>query len=164
MSALILLRGNSGSGKSTTAKLLQRHFGRGTLLISQDAVRRDMLYARDGKDSPAIPLLINLARYGSRHCETVIVEGILDAEVYAGFFEVLREEFPSVFAYYYDLPFEETLRRHETKPNRMDFGREDMARWWKERDLLHWPEEKVIGPELSQEATVQMICSAVESH
>ncbi|WP_313075894.1 AAA family ATPase [Lacrimispora sp.] len=44
---LIILRGNSGSGKSTTAKALQRKFGRGTLVISQDVIRRDMLWVKD---------------------------------------------------------------------------------------------------------------------
>ena len=34
MSKLIILRGNSGSGKTTAAKALQRRFGPGTLLIS----------------------------------------------------------------------------------------------------------------------------------
>lgn len=42
-SKLIILRGNSGSGKSTTGKALQRKFGQGTMVISQDVVRREML-------------------------------------------------------------------------------------------------------------------------
>jgi uridine kinase len=37
---LIILRGNSGSGKTTTGKALQRKFGHGTMLISQDVGRR----------------------------------------------------------------------------------------------------------------------------
>lgn len=41
-SKLIILRENSGSGKSTVAKELQQKLGRGTLLISQDLVRREM--------------------------------------------------------------------------------------------------------------------------
>ena len=45
MSKLILLRGNSGSGKTTVARALQRKFGRNTLLLSQDTVRREMLWA-----------------------------------------------------------------------------------------------------------------------
>ena len=65
MSALILLRGNSGSGKSSAAKILQKRIGRNTLLIPQDMVRREMLWARDGKDTAALPLLIELLRYGS---------------------------------------------------------------------------------------------------
>ena len=43
MPKLIILRGNSGSGKTTGAKELQKRFGRNTMLISQDVVRRDML-------------------------------------------------------------------------------------------------------------------------
>ena len=30
---------------------------------------------------------------------------------------------------------EETLRRHATKPNRDDFGEEDLCRWWMGKDL-----------------------------
>lgn len=43
MPKLIILRGNSGSGKTTVAKELQKRFDRNTMLISQDVVRRDML-------------------------------------------------------------------------------------------------------------------------
>ena len=46
MSKLIMLRGNSGSGKTTIAKELQKHFGRNTMLISQDVIRRDMLWVK----------------------------------------------------------------------------------------------------------------------
>lgn len=49
MPKLIILRGNSGSGKTTVAKELQKRFGRNTMLISQDAVRRDMLNVKDGE-------------------------------------------------------------------------------------------------------------------
>lgn len=54
---LIILRGNSGSGKTTTAKALQKKFGHGTMLISQDVVRREMLFVKDGPDTEAIKLL-----------------------------------------------------------------------------------------------------------
>ena len=40
-----MLRGNSGSGKSALAHILQHKLGRGTLVISQDVIRRDMLWA-----------------------------------------------------------------------------------------------------------------------
>jgi len=38
VSAIIILRGNSGSGKTTIAQELQKKFGLGTMLISQDVV------------------------------------------------------------------------------------------------------------------------------
>lgn len=66
---LILLRGNSGSGKTTLAHMLQHKLGRGTLVISQDVIRRDMLWAKDTKDGPAVSLLINLVQYGRQHCD-----------------------------------------------------------------------------------------------
>ena len=87
MSKLIVLRGNSGSGKSSAAKALQRVLGRNTLIIAQDTVRREMLWARDGEDTPAIPLLIHLLRYGHEHHAVVILEGILYADWYRPLFE-----------------------------------------------------------------------------
>lgn len=161
MAKAILLRGNSGSGKSTVARLLQRKFGRGTLMIPQDVVRRELLWSRDGAGNPAIALMCEMARWGARSSEVVIVEGILDAEVYAPLFRTLTEEFDRVFAYYYDIPFEETLKRHETKPNRADFGKEDMRRWWKEKDFIEWLPEKVFGADVSVDEAVERIFADV---
>ncbi|WP_243428249.1 hypothetical protein [Clostridium rhizosphaerae] len=61
---LIILRGNSGSGKTNTGKALQRKFGHGTMLISQEVVRREMLFVKDGHDTEASQLLNELALYG----------------------------------------------------------------------------------------------------
>lgn len=129
-SKLIILRGNSGSGKSSVARELQRKFGRGTLIIPQDTVRRELLHARDGADTKALPLLIDLLEYGKRNCAVTILEGILYADWYRPLFRKALEEYgpANIYAYYYDLPFEETLRRHATKPNRFEFGEEDMRR------------------------------------
>ena len=43
MKKLVILRGNSGSGKTTVARVLQRKIGFNTMLISQDEIRRNML-------------------------------------------------------------------------------------------------------------------------
>ena len=72
---LIILRGNSGSGKTTIAKELQQVFGNNTMLISQDVIRRDMLKVKDGENTKALPLLEELLRYGRKHSEIVILEG-----------------------------------------------------------------------------------------
>ena len=48
MGKLIILRGNSGSGKTTVAKELQKKFGYNTMLISQDEIRRNILWVKDG--------------------------------------------------------------------------------------------------------------------
>lgn len=55
---LIILRGNSGSGKTTVAKELQERFGRGTMVLSQYMIRREVLKERDGVDPPTLPLIV----------------------------------------------------------------------------------------------------------
>ena len=71
-----------------------------------------MLWAEDGPDTQALPLLRELLVYGKQHCETVLLEGILRADWYRPLFTAAVQAFGSrIFAYYYDLPFEETVRQ-----------------------------------------------------
>ena len=163
MSKLIIIRGNSGSGKSSVAKGLQRRFGRNTLVIPQDTVRREMLWAHDGYDTAAIPLLISLLHFGYENNAVVILEGILNSKWYKPLFEAAIKLFGNdIHAYYYDLPFEETLKRHETKANRFDFGEEDMRRWWNEKDYIGFIPEKIINEKMSLDAVIEMILSDVQ--
>lgn len=159
MPKLIILRGNSGSGKTTVSKILQEKFGRNTMLISHDMVRLQMLYA---KDVEALPLIMQLLKYGRQNSHITILEGIFPAEVYMPLFELAVQEYgKDIFAFYYDLPFEETLKRHATKPNRDDFGEQDMRRWWKEKDFIKIIPEKIITKNLDISDTVDMIYSLV---
>lgn len=162
MSKLIILRGNSGSGKSSAAKALQRKFGRNTMVLSQDIVRREMLWVKESEGNSALPLLIELLKYGAAHCPVVILEGILNTETHMPLFEAAIAEFgDQIYAYYYDLPFEETLRRHETKQNRFDFGEEHMRKWWKEKDFIDIIPETVLTKDISLEDAVNQIYSGI---
>jgi adenylate kinase family enzyme len=155
---LILLRGNSGSGKTTAGKALQRKFGHGTMLISQDVVRREILFVKDGPDTYAIQLLIDLTSYGKKHCKIVILEGILNSKWYKKLFEKLLKEFgDQIFAYYFNIPFEETLKRHKHKPNAHEFGEKEMREWWNEKDLLEIIPEVCLNEELSLNEIVDMV-------
>lgn len=160
MPKLIILRGNSGSGKTTAAKALQEKLGPNTMLLSHDMVRMQILHVRSREGvEKSLPLMIHLLRYGRRHSEATILEGILPTADYLPLFEAAVEEYgPHIFAYYYDLPFEETLRRHQTKPNRKEFGEAEMRRWWLGKDLLPNIAEKIFTPELSLEDAVERIC------
>ena len=158
VSKLIILRGNSGSGKTTIAKALQRRFGYDTLLVSQDMVRREMLYTKDGKGTKALSLLLELVKYGKENCSVVILEGILTSDWYEELFKQIKKEFGlRIYAYYFELSFEETLIRHKTKPNCEDFGEEDMKRWWIEKDYIGIIQEKIITADYSLDRTVDMI-------
>lgn len=72
-SKLIILRGNSGSGKTTVAKSIQDHYGTATLLVSQDTIRRDMLKVHDREGNLSIDLIRQVAEYGKSKCKYVIV-------------------------------------------------------------------------------------------
>lgn len=163
MPKLIIIRGNSGSGKSSLAKALQRQFGRNTLVIPQDTVRREMLWAKDGVDTTALPLLISLLQYGHDNSKITIIEGILNSDWYKPLFEKAIDLYgKNIFAYYYELPFEETLKRHQTKSNKFDFGEEDMRRWWKEKDYIGIIEERALTKEITLDDATKIIFSDVQ--
>ncbi len=162
MPKLIILRGNSGSGKTTVAKELQKEFGKNTMLISQDVIRRDMLRVKDGKETEAIPLMKELIAYGYVHSEVTILEGIMCDKWYKPLFELANQLYGSeIYAYYFDISFEETLKRHKTKPNCLEFGEEAMRRWWKEKDYSEVLSELSITEEQELQSIVQDIFNSV---
>lgn len=164
MQNLIILRGNSGSGKTTIAKELQKKFGRNTMLISQDMIRRDMLRVKDGENTLALPLMKELLMYGNKHSEIVILEGIMYADWYKSLFELAIQLYDTrVYSYYFDLPFDETLKRHQTKPNRNDFGEKEMRSWWKEKDFSDVLSEISITSESDKESIVSEIYDFVSN-
>ncbi len=134
------------------------------MLISQDAVRRDMLWVKDGEDTEALPLLKILLEYGSSHSDVVILEGILYSKWYEPLFELADRLYgKEIYAYYFDLPFEETLKRHQTRPKCREFGEEAMRRWWIEKDYSNVLHESTITMEKDLESIVAEIYSEILS-
>jgi len=161
---IIILRGNSGSGKTTISKKLQKKLGHGTLLIPQDVVRREMLYVKDGVDTKAVDLLIQLIMYGRENCTCVILEGILNSCWYRRLFETIKYEFSNeIYAYYFDIPFEETLLRHKAKLNANEFGETEMNRWWKEKDYINIFSEQMISKDMTEDEIVDLILQHIEA-
>ncbi len=88
----------------------------------------------------------------------VIIEGILSKHRHADPRQKLIEEFDgNAFIYYFDISFEETLRRHSTKPNKNEFGEAEMRKWWNENDYLGLPNEKTISERMSENDIVETI-------
>lgn len=162
-SKLIIIRGNAGSGKTTTAKQLQSHLGHGTLLVSQDVVRRDMLKVHDREGNLSIDLIYQIAAYGRDKCEFVIVEGILYKNRYGDMLNRLIQMYaPMTFTYYFDLSFEETVKRHNTRPLKMEFGEESLRAWWNPHDYLDVDGEIRLSNDLSQQDVVNLIINHLQ--
>ena len=67
--------------------------------------------------------------YGQRHCRFVILEGILKAEWYQPLFAFARELFgDQIYAWHFDLSFEEALHRHAGSDKAKEFGEAEMRR------------------------------------
>jgi predicted kinase len=146
---LIVVRGNSGAGKTSVALALREHYGRGLAWVSQDILRRQILREHDRAGAPNIGLIDQVARYSLAAGYHVVLDGILTASRYEQMLAALCRDHdgPSHF-YYLDISLEETLRRHETRPQRAEFSAADMRGWYQPRDLLATVAERVI-PEAS---------------
>lgn len=165
MSHLIIIRGNSGSGKSTVAKRIRQEFKHHkTALIEQDNFRRHILgeIGRGGDDTIALIELVT--RFALDNNYLTIVEGILSSQYYGEMLKRLVAINPKkTHVFYMDISLEETLRRHETKPNRNDFGEAEMRKWYQEKDLLGVNQEVVIREDVSLDKTVDLITTQAVS-
>lgn len=118
---LVVLRGNSASGKLSVAAGLREEFGRGLALVGQDNLRRIVLRERDRPGAANIGLIDSVARYALDAGYHVVVEGILYADHYGDMLAQLRVDHRGrAHGYYLDAPFAETLARHATKPQAGD--------------------------------------------
>ena len=156
MAKCLIIRGNSGSGKTSVAQAVQKHYGASCLLLSQDVVRRGMLSEFGQSGTLTVSLIAEMARFGYRENLLVILEGFFETDPYGQMLNDLQELFADkVLAYYYDLTFEETVKRHQTRDKRHDFTPEDMKRWWRDKDLLGWSDEIILHDEAGFEEVVQ---------
>jgi predicted kinase len=82
---LVVIRGNSGSGKTTAAREVRRRYGRGCALLEQDYLRRVILREHDtSRSNPVAPTFITTtARTALDLGYHVVLEGILHTERYA---------------------------------------------------------------------------------
>ncbi|MFE9122717.1 kinase [Streptomyces sp. NPDC007172] len=159
---LIVLRGNSASGKSSVASGLREKFGRNLSIVAQDNLRRIVLRERDRPGAANIGLIDLTARYALDHGFHV-VEGILYADRYGTMLQdLLRTHRGVTRCYYLHVPFEETALRHATKPDAQylaHINESHLRDWYREKDLLRDGLETVIDAASSLDDTVQRILS-----
>ncbi len=158
LTSLIILRGQSGSGKTSTAQALQLRARSKTALLEQDYLRRKMLKEKDVPGGTNISLIDQTARFCLTHGYHVVLEGIFVAERYGEMLRSLIAWHPgSSYPYYFDVSLEETFRRHTTKTNAHEFGEQEMRRWFRKDDYLGSPKERIISEDSTLEDTVARI-------
>lgn len=162
MSKLIILRGPSGSGKSTIAKLLFEKAKGRTALIEQDYYRFMFKPAGGGgkPNSSAIHKMIKsdvLIALDSGY--DVILEGILSEKSYATVLEEIFAQHPEEnFIFYFDISFDETLRRHKTRKVRdPNISTEEIKSWFADAHKSNHKLERIIAEDSSIEDTVEYI-------
>jgi predicted ABC-type ATPase len=106
---LVVIRGDSGSGKSTVSRALRYRFAKGECaVVAQDNIRRIILREPDAADGFNITLIEMIARECLSRGRVPIVEGILDADHYAEMLERLASAATGgAFFYAFDLSFEQ---------------------------------------------------------
>ncbi|MFG2059385.1 AAA family ATPase [Micromonospora sp. NPDC048930] len=160
---LVIVRGNSGSGKTTAAREVRRRYGRGVALLEQDHLRRVVLREHDSAHiDPVAPAFITaMARTALDLGYHVILEGILHAERYAEALCQLINNHPGpVAVFYMDVSFDETVRRHLSRSEPIPVTADEMRQWYAHRDLLDIPGETVIPETTTFEQMVTTILHA----
>lgn len=71
-------------------------------------------------------------------------------------FVFTTEKFLQLLLTNLNVPFDETVKRFQTKSN-VSYTEQDMKRWQNEKDLLGFDNEKVISKDMSADDTVKMI-------
>ena len=153
---IIVIRGNSGSGKSTVAKKIRERSKKKIAIIGQDYLRLTVLNEKETPSGDNIDLIFNTAVFALERGYHVILEGILRIDRYGVMLKKLYKQYESHF-YYLDASLEETLKRHITKPNSHEFGEKELRKWYKEHDPLNFSHEKIIPETSSVEETITLI-------
>ncbi|TFC54074.1 kinase [Cryobacterium sp. TMT2-15-1] len=160
---LVVLRGNSGSGKSTVAKGVQERFAAGDCaLLEQDYFRRTVL--REGDVAGA--LNINLMEQAATTCLkrglVVIIEGILNATRYESMLKQLSHETTGASLFYAcDLTLAETSSRHVTRAKSVSFGSAEMKDWYHGWQPLTFVSEARIDSSWAENATIDRIAADI---
>lgn len=101
-------------------------------IIGQDVIRRSILGAGEDQGGHPIRLTDLIARDLLDNGVDVVIEGILNAVWYTDMLLQLVSDHRGVSrSYIWDLPFDETVRRHATKPIATEFGEAELRAWWR---------------------------------
>lgn len=158
--ALVIIRGNSGSGKTSTAREVRHRYGRGCALVEQDYLRRVVLREHGSNRTPTVAptFITTVVRAALDSGYHVVLEGILHTGSYGGpLQQLIAEHAGPSFVYWLEVSFDETVRRHQQRGEPTRVTTEDMRGWYTPLDLLGMPGEQIITEPTSRADTVDTI-------
>jgi predicted kinase len=160
-SRLIVIRGSSGSGKSSVAAAIRASRpDRTVAVVGQDVMRREVLGTGDDVDGHATALIDLTTRFALARGFDVVLEGILNADWYRETLLRLMDDHRGASrCYLYDLSFEETVRRHATKPVSDSFGVAELRKWWRGCQRVEGLDEAIVTDTETLDSTVARVIS-----
>lgn len=157
-----MIRGNSGSGKSSLAKAIRAARPRGVAIIGHDVLRREILHVRDHPEALSVPYMDLSARFALDHGLHVVIEGILHSEIYGATLARLRSDHLGITrAYRYELELDETLRRHRTKALAEEVSVDTVASWYRSSDPVRELDERVFDASVSARGALERVLADV---
>ena len=157
-SKLIILRGPSGAGKSTVAKMLHERAVRKTALFDQDYYRYVMFNnLHSDLEAPRYVMFAGILA-ALEHGYDVIVEGFMGMGKYKAYFDELTAKHPdNNYFYYFDVSFEETLRRHGTRHKDETLTKDKMYELYLKSGPSGYAGERIVAETQSAEQAMALI-------
>lgn len=170
LTRLIVLRGNSGSGKSTVATLARArlrpgptdpargYYRNNVAVIEQDYIRRTLLGEHDRSDGTNIRLIDVATRTALDAGFDVIVEGMLFAERYSTMLLNLTYDHRGrTHHWYFDASLTMTLQRHRLRPEGSGISADLLTEWYRVHDLLPEVDQRIVPADWSADQAAAAI-------
>lgn len=162
-SKLIVLRGPSGAGKSTVAKRVHSRVSNKTALIDQDYYRHTMFNNLHTELEAPRYVMFAAIQTALDHGYDVIVEGFLGMGKYKTHFDELLARHPAEnYFFYFEVSFDETLRRHSTRQKSPLLTTERMQELYSRTGPSGYPGERSISETASAEQAYQLVVETAD--
>lgn len=152
---LVVIRGNSASGKTTVSRMLIHAATQPAAYVSQDVLRRDILREGGERAGDSVGLIDVVTRWLLASGYNVVLDGILSRKSHGYLLHALARDWPTHFVYF-DLPIEETIRRHGTK-SLAEVDEAQLHKWFRSHDALGVEGEWIFGEQRSAEQIVASV-------
>lgn len=160
MSKPIILRGNSGSGKTTVAKTIAKASKRRMAVVDADMYRVQMFFPWGECGEDVGQLMAHNVRFCLERGYDVFWDSIFYAhqrnkDYIDNFFREYHPQDDYIFNF--DVSYDETVRRHQTRHKKDDFDAEAMRKWYQPVEPLGHSFEHTIPEDSGLEQTIDTI-------